>query len=259
MQLNKVLAFLAFTIVFGIFAQNVSAYYSPEIGRFITRDPIEYDAGDTNLYRYVENSTVDNIDPMGNVVMPPYYPPSDLPVIPFLVNIHFDFPTIQILPKIKAVSCTFLGVLIEDRLNSSEEKMMWRHYTGGSGAILDLSTYMDSIITSAGLKGSLPLCSNGQHWRFSKSETKSTRSPWSGGLGTATFKYNVECDDGCLSWKVSMSDFYDFDTKPWGTRTFKGEIKTRLVDFVTMRSKCGWKPYKVKGDASGKSGSCCGK
>ncbi len=31
-------------------------YYDPASGRFLTRDPIGYDAGDTNLYRYVNNS-----------------------------------------------------------------------------------------------------------------------------------------------------------------------------------------------------------
>ncbi|EQC44151.1 RHS repeat-associated core domain protein, partial [Bacteriovorax sp. DB6_IX] len=31
-------------------------YYSPEIGRFISEDPIKLRAGDYNLYRYVKNS-----------------------------------------------------------------------------------------------------------------------------------------------------------------------------------------------------------
>ena len=40
-------------------------YYHPELGRFINRDPIEYDAGDVNLYRYVGNRPMDLIDPFG--------------------------------------------------------------------------------------------------------------------------------------------------------------------------------------------------
>jgi hypothetical protein len=65
MRLSKVLAFLTFVVIFGFFAQTVSAYYSPEIGRFISRDPIEYEAEDANLYRYVENGVSNNVDTYG--------------------------------------------------------------------------------------------------------------------------------------------------------------------------------------------------
>jgi RHS repeat-associated protein len=40
-------------------------YYSPDLGRFISRDPIGYDAGDINLYRFVGNGPFNNIDPWG--------------------------------------------------------------------------------------------------------------------------------------------------------------------------------------------------
>ena len=40
-------------------------YYDPSIGRFITRDPIGFDGGDYNLYAYVENNSVNLVDPMG--------------------------------------------------------------------------------------------------------------------------------------------------------------------------------------------------
>jgi RHS repeat-associated protein len=39
--------------------------YSAELGRFLQTDPIRFDAGDVNLYRYVGNSCVDWIDPDG--------------------------------------------------------------------------------------------------------------------------------------------------------------------------------------------------
>ena len=32
-------------------------YYDPQTGRFLSQDPIGFAAGDTNLYRYVGNST----------------------------------------------------------------------------------------------------------------------------------------------------------------------------------------------------------
>ena len=41
-------------------------YYDASAGRFINRDPIGFDGGDGNLYRYVENSPVNATDPTGN-------------------------------------------------------------------------------------------------------------------------------------------------------------------------------------------------
>jgi RHS repeat-associated protein len=40
-------------------------YYSPEIGRFITEDPIGLGAGDVNFYAYVGNDPVNRTDPSG--------------------------------------------------------------------------------------------------------------------------------------------------------------------------------------------------
>jgi RHS repeat-associated protein len=39
-------------------------YYDPNVGRFLTRDPIGYEGG-INLYGYVENNVVNNFDPLG--------------------------------------------------------------------------------------------------------------------------------------------------------------------------------------------------
>jgi RHS repeat-associated protein len=40
-------------------------YYDPKGGRFISKDPIGFEGGDVNLYRYVKNQPVDWIDPSG--------------------------------------------------------------------------------------------------------------------------------------------------------------------------------------------------
>jgi RHS repeat-associated protein len=43
-------------------------YYDSRVGRFISVDPIGFDAGDTNLYRYVFNSSTNHTDPSGKIV-----------------------------------------------------------------------------------------------------------------------------------------------------------------------------------------------
>jgi len=40
-------------------------YYDAEVGRFISEDPIAFDAGDANLYRYVGNNSGNGTDPWG--------------------------------------------------------------------------------------------------------------------------------------------------------------------------------------------------
>jgi RHS repeat-associated protein len=40
-------------------------YYDPQVGRFISVDPMGFGAGDTNLYRYVGNSSTNANDPSG--------------------------------------------------------------------------------------------------------------------------------------------------------------------------------------------------
>jgi len=40
-------------------------YYDPKAGRFMTKDPLSFEGGDTNLYNYVLNNPVNYIDPEG--------------------------------------------------------------------------------------------------------------------------------------------------------------------------------------------------
>ncbi len=43
-------------------------YYDPNVGKFISEDPIGIDGGDFNLYRYVRNNPLNFTDPTGEVV-----------------------------------------------------------------------------------------------------------------------------------------------------------------------------------------------
>jgi len=40
-------------------------YYDPEVGRFISEDPMGFDGGDVNLYAYAGNNPVMLVDPLG--------------------------------------------------------------------------------------------------------------------------------------------------------------------------------------------------
>ncbi len=39
--------------------------YDPGIGRWLSEDPIGFEAGDSNLYRYVANNPTNHTDPSG--------------------------------------------------------------------------------------------------------------------------------------------------------------------------------------------------
>jgi RHS repeat-associated protein len=43
--------------------------YSPELGRFVAKDPIDFAGGDTNLYAYAMNDPVNFADPQGLLVI----------------------------------------------------------------------------------------------------------------------------------------------------------------------------------------------
>ena len=46
-------------------------YYDAGIGRFTSQDPMGFDAGDPNIYRYAHNSPTDDVDPSGEQVGSP--------------------------------------------------------------------------------------------------------------------------------------------------------------------------------------------
>ena len=53
---------------------NNARVYDPSSGRWLSQDPLGFDAGDSNLYRYVKNSPVDGSDRSGM---------EDLPLVPW--------------------------------------------------------------------------------------------------------------------------------------------------------------------------------
>ncbi len=57
---------------------NRARYYDQTTGRWISQDPLGFDAGDSNLYRYVNNNPLFNTDPSGCQGYP-YLPPNTPP------------------------------------------------------------------------------------------------------------------------------------------------------------------------------------
>ncbi len=50
---------------------NLNRWYDPATGRWLSEDPIGFEGGDANLYRYVENLPTVHIDPTGLQPNPP--------------------------------------------------------------------------------------------------------------------------------------------------------------------------------------------
>lgn len=60
---------------------NWHRYYDPQLGRYLSTDPIGIAGGDLNLYGYVANDPIDFIDPEGTEIFffgrtPPFIRPS---------------------------------------------------------------------------------------------------------------------------------------------------------------------------------------
>jgi uncharacterized protein RhaS with RHS repeats len=85
-------------------------YYHPQLQRFISEDPIEFEGGDVNLYAYVSNAPVDFIDPTGMSVvagaMPEYC--EELTLIPMTPELSGRK---GVLAQVVAAELAFLGLV----------------------------------------------------------------------------------------------------------------------------------------------------
>ena len=67
-------------------------YYSPELQRFISEDPIGFEGGDVNLYVYAGNNPVNRIDPFGLEIIYNNYKISDYRVHIALISLDSALP-----------------------------------------------------------------------------------------------------------------------------------------------------------------------
>jgi RHS repeat-associated protein len=64
------------------FSYYRNRYYHLQLGRLVSRDPIGFEAGDANLYRYVGNGPIGDLDPTGlEIYTPPPPPPPPFPPV----------------------------------------------------------------------------------------------------------------------------------------------------------------------------------
>ncbi|MBA4137241.1 MAG: hypothetical protein C0518_08000 [Opitutus sp.] len=61
-------------------------FYHHDLGRFLQQDPLRFDAGDLNLYRYAGNNTLNRVDPNGLTAK------RNPSAINFTVSVSFDAP-----------------------------------------------------------------------------------------------------------------------------------------------------------------------
>jgi RHS repeat-associated protein len=73
-------------------------YYDSRVGKFIGQDPIQFRAGDSNLYRYVGNSPLNEIDPSGQQSLVSFRVPS-IPRVKPPIPIIAPAPTPQPQPN----------------------------------------------------------------------------------------------------------------------------------------------------------------
>lgn len=69
MTARRLLATAMLTNLVLLVAQDARAFYSPPMGRFLSRDPIGYAGSEWNLYEYVESIPTGLTDPTGRVTV----------------------------------------------------------------------------------------------------------------------------------------------------------------------------------------------
>jgi RHS repeat-associated protein len=112
--------------------------YSAELGRFLQTDPIRFDAGDGNLYRYVANNPMNWVDPLGliTVVIPGAGPQNSGSNGDFVNRVSNMHPDAQQFGRHQRDQQRALDA-IKDALakNPCEEVNIYGYSRGGVGAL----------------------------------------------------------------------------------------------------------------------------
>jgi hypothetical protein len=183
------------------------------MGRFISRDPIGYDAGDINLYRFVGNNPYGGLDPMG------------------LFRQHEGN---TIVPQEIAYA---IAVLLQ-ALPSNLSKRLAATYFYGDGSDYNL-TIADLQFLEVEKKAKVYLsreCADcGVKQIRNKSYAATTNSEQRGTLGNYSIKLtgtiNCECNGWRFNGGLSIDDLWDFN-KDGPNRSSWGELKVKLMNWT---------------------------
>jgi hypothetical protein len=85
MKLPKSFALITVLIILLGYTDLAQAFYNPETGSFLNRDPIE-ERGEENLYGFVRNDGVNKIDVLGLTLESSTFDPSRLPLEPYMAH-----------------------------------------------------------------------------------------------------------------------------------------------------------------------------
>jgi RHS repeat-associated protein len=113
-------------------------YYDPEIGRFISEDPLGFGAGDVNFYVYVGNNPVNFNDPSGKIIGI-----DDLVVWGGLKTAQY---------AVRGISYVFGNPMTTEQINKMDSSLMsaWKTTTAVTPYVVGATT---SVLTGSKIPG----------------------------------------------------------------------------------------------------------
>jgi len=108
--------------------------HSPELGRFIQRDPIEEEGG-LNLFAFVQNEPISWVDSDGSVRL---RIPRDPGILPW-PRPRLPRPRLPRLPRPRAAFCRWLSGQIRRFCPSSQDRRAWDRFVSRSGSDINLT------------------------------------------------------------------------------------------------------------------------
>ena len=214
-------------------------FYSPQLMRWLNRDPIEEEGG-LNLYGFCGNGSLYSFDPIGEQR-------TSLPGI--------------ILDSL----CEDAYRFAKSQLQTAQERRAWDRHTNHGGMYssrdIELSPSEVKLIAESisalvqYIKAKRDVCRTGASYSESTSIGGSAPSPWIKAIGGVSIKVSTRCNNGCFSYVYGINDLYDFDIKGvpgFTSRDWRGELGTIGVNLSGSCLQCGWQTFYHKGTFYGK-------
>ncbi|MGQ9652424.1 MAG: RHS repeat-associated core domain-containing protein, partial [Phycisphaerae bacterium] len=221
-------------------------YYSPRLGRWLSRDPIE-ERGGAHLYSFVANCPVTGLDPLGQ---------------------RNWYTKMWCWCLQRAVAACVRG----------HTDTAWRNFTGMSGTRTDpitlSSSDMDEVLSEYDVRDEMiePLIeeckASATGWATPKTTKKGLDAgnwsgyrylyyygdpSWGAALGGVTFTVESTCNASTksLAWKASLRDEWDFDNWRSGVTQLPRNVIVLMVKGPNWLLDCGWKNFYHVGQKSG--------